>query len=69
MKTNSEAFQVNNDIIAPITDTNSLKFLSNGSAETIRGLVGTMSFALDSDVGFSQLQADSIIALYKSTLG
>ena len=68
-KTNSETFRVNNNIIAPITDTNSLKFLSNGSAETIRGLVGTMSFALDSDVGFSQLQADSIIALYKSTLG
>ena len=68
-KTNSDLFQTNNNVVSPIIDTNSLKLMCNGSAETIRGLVGTMSFALDSDTGLSQSRADSIISLYKSTLG
>jgi hypothetical protein len=68
-KTNADLFAVNTNIIAPITDTNSLKLLSNGSAETIRGLVGTMAFAMDCNTALSQSQADSIFALYKSTLG
>jgi hypothetical protein len=68
-KTNADTFAVNATPIAAITDTNSLKFLSNGSAEASRGLVGTMAFAMDCDTAFSQTQADSIFALYKSTLG
>jgi hypothetical protein len=68
-KTNANAFAVNTNTIAPITDTNSLKLLSNGSAETNRGLVGTMAFAMDCNTAFSQTQTDSIYALYKSTLG
>jgi hypothetical protein len=68
-KTNADAFAVNTNTIAPITDTNSLKLLSNGSAETSRGLVGTMAFAMDCNTAFSQTQADSIRTLYKSTLG
>jgi hypothetical protein len=68
-KTNADTFAVNTTPIAAITDTNSLKFLSNGSAEASRGLVGTMAFAMDCDTAFSQTQADSIFALYKSTLG
>jgi hypothetical protein len=68
-KTNADTFAVNANTIAPITDTNSLKLLSNGSAETLRGLVGTMAFAMDCNTAFSQTQADSIRSLYKSTLG
>ena len=68
-KTNTDTFAVNTTPISPITDTNSLKLLSNGSAEAVRGLVGTMAFAMDCDTAFSQTQADSIFALYKSTLG
>ena len=68
-KTNSDLFAVNSNTISPITDTNSLKLLSNGSAETLRGLIGTMAFALDSNTGFSQAETDSVLTLYKSTLG
>jgi len=68
-KTNADTFAVNTTPIAAITDTNSLKLLSNGSAEASRGLVGTMAFAMDCNTAFSQSQADSIFALYKSTLG
>lgn len=68
-KTNSDLFSVNPNIISPITDTNSLKLLSNGSAESSRGLVGTMSFALDSNLGFSQTEADAVFTIYKQTLG
>jgi hypothetical protein len=68
-KTNADTFAVNTNTIAPITDTNSLKLLCNGSAETLRGLVGTMAFAMDCNTAFSQTQADSIRTLYKQTLG
>jgi hypothetical protein len=68
-KTNADTFAVNTNTIAPITDTNSLKLLSNGSAETLKGLIGTMAFAMDCNTAFSQTQADSIRSLYKSTLG
>jgi hypothetical protein len=68
-KTNFNTYGVSNNAVTPITDTNPLKLLSNGSAEPTRGLIGTMSFALDSNIGFSQAEADSIIALYKTTLG
>ena len=68
-KTNADTFAVNTTPIAAITDTNSLKLLSNGSAEASRGLIGTMAFAMDCNTAFSQTQADSIFALYKSTLG
>jgi hypothetical protein len=68
-RTNFDLFSINTNTISPITDTNSLKLLSNGSAETIRGLVGTMAFAIDCNTAFSQAQADFILDLYKSTLG